>query len=189
MDCSPPGSPVHGISQTRILERVAISSSRGSSQPGSNPPCLASPALAGRFFTILPPGKPLFVNKLVDSRWCSIQDRTNTKEHTLAGIFWAGFLCISQLRQEWLSSTKDKMSQYMIFFHTSLLFNGQQVPRQHFFLLSALGGNRRYGRTSRCLNKNGMKDRHCLRHRNSLLYARFLNSTCGQGAFPHSLRF
>ena len=33
-DCSPPGSSVYGISQTRILERVAISSSRGSSQPG-----------------------------------------------------------------------------------------------------------------------------------------------------------
>ena len=30
MDCSPPGSSVHGISQTRILEWVAISS-RGSS--------------------------------------------------------------------------------------------------------------------------------------------------------------
>ena len=28
-----PGSSVHGISQARILERVAISSSRGSSQP------------------------------------------------------------------------------------------------------------------------------------------------------------
>ena len=25
MDCSPPGSPVHGISQARMLERVAIS--------------------------------------------------------------------------------------------------------------------------------------------------------------------
>ena len=31
MDCSPPGSSVHGISQTRILEWVAIS--RGSSPP------------------------------------------------------------------------------------------------------------------------------------------------------------
>ena len=30
MGCSPPGSSVHGISQARILERVAISSSRGS---------------------------------------------------------------------------------------------------------------------------------------------------------------
>ena len=33
MDCSPPGSSVHGISQTRTLEWVAISFSRGSSQP------------------------------------------------------------------------------------------------------------------------------------------------------------
>ena len=33
MDCSPPGSSVHGISQGRILEWVAISSSRESLQP------------------------------------------------------------------------------------------------------------------------------------------------------------
>ena len=32
MDCSPPDSSVHGISQGRILEWVAISASRGSSQ-------------------------------------------------------------------------------------------------------------------------------------------------------------
>ena len=32
MDCSPPGSSVHGILQARILEWVAISFSRGSSQ-------------------------------------------------------------------------------------------------------------------------------------------------------------
>ena len=33
MDCSLPGSHVHGILQARILEWVAMSSSRGSSQP------------------------------------------------------------------------------------------------------------------------------------------------------------
>ena len=31
LDCSPPGSSVHGISQARILEWVAIFFSRGSS--------------------------------------------------------------------------------------------------------------------------------------------------------------
>ena len=37
MDCSPSGSSVCGIIQARILEWVAIPSSRGSSQPrGSN---------------------------------------------------------------------------------------------------------------------------------------------------------
>ena len=33
MDCSPPGSSVHGILQATILEWVAMSSSRGSSPP------------------------------------------------------------------------------------------------------------------------------------------------------------
>ena len=33
MDCSPPGSSAHGIFQARLLEWVAISFSRGSSQP------------------------------------------------------------------------------------------------------------------------------------------------------------
>ena len=33
MDCSPPGSSVHRILQARVLEWVAISFSRGSSQP------------------------------------------------------------------------------------------------------------------------------------------------------------
>ena len=33
MDCSPPGSSVHGILQARIQEWVAISFSRGSSGP------------------------------------------------------------------------------------------------------------------------------------------------------------
>ena len=34
MDCSPPGSSVHRISQARILEWIAYPFSRGSSQPG-----------------------------------------------------------------------------------------------------------------------------------------------------------
>ena len=33
VDCSPPGSSVHGIFQARTLEWVAMPSSRGSSQP------------------------------------------------------------------------------------------------------------------------------------------------------------
>ena len=39
MDCSPPDSSVHGILQARILEWVAMPSSRGSSQPGIEPSC------------------------------------------------------------------------------------------------------------------------------------------------------
>src|SRR5574339_102594 len=40
MDCSPPGSSVHGILQARILEWVAITFSKGSAQPGGLNPGL-----------------------------------------------------------------------------------------------------------------------------------------------------
>ena len=40
-----------GILQARVLEWVAMPSSRGSSQPRDWPESLTSPALAGRFFT------------------------------------------------------------------------------------------------------------------------------------------
>ena len=45
MDCKLPGSSVHGISQARILELVAISFSRDPSHPGIEPVSLASPLL------------------------------------------------------------------------------------------------------------------------------------------------
>ena len=57
MNCSPPGSFVHGILQTRILEWIAVASSRGFPTQGLNLKSLASPALVGRFFTTVPPGK------------------------------------------------------------------------------------------------------------------------------------
>ena len=55
IDCSPPGSPVHGIPQARILEWVAVSSFRESSWPRYQI-CVSS--LAGVFFTTELPGKP-----------------------------------------------------------------------------------------------------------------------------------
>ena len=58
MECSPPGSSVHGISQVWILEWVAISFSRVGifPNPGIKPVSLV---LAGGFFTTEPPGKPI----------------------------------------------------------------------------------------------------------------------------------
>ena len=47
MDCSPSGSSVHGISQGRVLEKVAIPFSRGYSEPGVRP---GPPALVGGFY-------------------------------------------------------------------------------------------------------------------------------------------
>ena len=45
VDCSPPGSSVHGILHARILEWAAVPTL------GMEPASLTSPALKGRFFT------------------------------------------------------------------------------------------------------------------------------------------
>ena len=51
MDCSPPGSSVHGILQARTLEQVAMPASGDLLKPGIELESLMSPALAGGFFT------------------------------------------------------------------------------------------------------------------------------------------
>ena len=63
VDCSLPDSSVHGILQAKILEWVAISFSRGSSQPRD---WTWVSCIAGRRFTLwatrelpAPPGKPI----------------------------------------------------------------------------------------------------------------------------------
>ena len=49
VDCTPPGSSVHGILQARILEWVAISFSRGSSRPRDR---TRVSRIAGRHFNL-----------------------------------------------------------------------------------------------------------------------------------------
>ena len=79
MDCSLPGSCVHGILQARILKWVALPSSRGSSHPRDWTLSLIFPELAGGFFTTSttweadsffttePREKPLFIPSLISS--------------------------------------------------------------------------------------------------------------------------
>ena len=59
MTCSLPDSSVHGILYVRVLEWVAMPSSRGSSRPRDQ---TRVSCIAGRFFIIEPPGKPTFTN-------------------------------------------------------------------------------------------------------------------------------
>ena len=49
MDCSPPDSSLHGVLQARILKRIAISYSRGSSRPRDRTHISHT---EGRFFTV-----------------------------------------------------------------------------------------------------------------------------------------
>ena len=50
MDCSPPGSSVHGVLQTRILEWTTCPLPGDLPNPGIKPESFPSPVLAGSFF-------------------------------------------------------------------------------------------------------------------------------------------
>ena len=78
MNCSQPGSSVHGILQARILEWVAIPFSRGFSQPRDQT-CFS--CIVGGFFTAEPPASSL----------------GSANNFHLPGVFKHTFRCIKQL--------------------------------------------------------------------------------------------
>ena len=77
MDCSPPGSSVHGISQAIILQQADISSSKESSRPRDQ-----TSALADGFFTTELPGKPIQIYKavVIKTLWQRYKDRKATED-------------------------------------------------------------------------------------------------------------
>ena len=64
MDCSPPGSSVHGILQARILKWIAMPLVQGIFLPGPGikPASLLFPAWQEGFLPLASPGKYLTVN-------------------------------------------------------------------------------------------------------------------------------
>ena len=62
MDCSPQGSFVCGILQARIVEWIAIPTSRGSSPPRKRTRLSCGSCFARRFFTAEPLVKPLYTH-------------------------------------------------------------------------------------------------------------------------------
>ena len=84
MDCSLPGSTIHGIFQARVLEWVAISFSRGSSWP-SNQTWVSH--ITGRRFTIWATREDFIESKR--EQWAKKEmgkefEQTFTKEINLA---------------------------------------------------------------------------------------------------------
>ena len=69
MDCSPPGSTVHGILQARILDTGLLCPCPGDlPNPGIKPSSLMSPALASRFFATSSSWEALIGDLVTDMR-------------------------------------------------------------------------------------------------------------------------
>jgi len=58
MECSPPGSSLHGIFQARILDELSFPPPGDLPNPGIKPASLRSSASAGRFFSTSATQKP-----------------------------------------------------------------------------------------------------------------------------------
>ena len=94
MDCSPPGSSLHGILQARVLEWVAMPPSRGSSQlKDSTPISYVSYVSLYRQESSLPlasPGKPLSGHEVKVAQSCPTH--CDPMDYTVHGILQARIL-------------------------------------------------------------------------------------------------
>ena len=111
MDCSLPGSSLHGIFQARTLKWGAISYSRGGlPDPGVEPMSLVSPAWAGRFFTTSPTWEADLYHK--------------TFIHALDAVDWEG-----RNIQVWIYSLSNCIILGNIFSFSlgSSSYNGDQI--------------------------------------------------------------
>ena len=85
MDCSPPGSSVHGISQARIREWVAIPFSRGSSQCRE---WIWVSHIAGKFFPIWATGEALNPVCIISGNCKPLVNNNGFLILFLNGILW-----------------------------------------------------------------------------------------------------
>ena len=123
MDCNPLGSSFHGIFQTRILEQVAICYTRGSSQLWDQTTYLVSPALAGRFFTTMPPGKPrahaVIAKQKKKPFHCVLEDLYNDPSQILDGSWMTPKI---KTQVCWLEKRKEVSSNSISDFHQLISF-------------------------------------------------------------------
>ena len=112
MDHSPPGSSVHGTIPARILDQVAISSSKRSSRSKEQTCWLgfrAASALAGGFFITEPPGKPL-------------------------SLMWSHLFCLFACDFDFILSLAQPMS-FLLFFSEKKINLIYQMPLYKYNIL------------------------------------------------------
>ena len=94
-DCSPPGCSVHEILQARILEWVAMPSSRGSSWPNDWTHVSCISCIADRFFTTEPPRCStctLLYTKLGFPSGSAVENLPAMQETWVESLGWEDFL-------------------------------------------------------------------------------------------------
>ena len=136
MDCSLPGSSVHGIFKARVLEWVAISFSRGYSQPRN---WIRVSWIAGEFFTTeKPPLKSTW--QIIVSHKCFLNEE-QTNELSWFYLLWG--LCVFTC----LSLTCSKLCQMFKFLSKYIKF--------YFFLRRTAFEGTEQGVTGEAMKRTG----------------------------------
>ena len=130
VDGSPPGSSVHGIPQTRILEWVAVSSSRGSSQPRDQTRNSWVSCLAGSLYHLRRLGSPSGVCKTV---WQTLAFRHSAQWSSGWDDGLPGGTCRIQGRDAWEAPTWTGLEETGA--------DGQQTVRPQRPLMSRKGAD------------------------------------------------
>ena len=112
MDCSPPGSSVHGIFQARILECFAISTSRGFPDPRIEP---GSSALQVDSLPTELPGKHILIVSLI-----YFSRHYATFRSLSLWLFWFFFSC-SFIHATHIYWVTDAWTIYWISFHIEVI--------------------------------------------------------------------
>ena len=111
-DCSPPGFSVHGILQARILEWIAITFSRGSSQPRIKP---EFPALKADSLLSEPPEKLISYKLVLNSfGFAAIQSLSNSQLPSTWPLHHKGSHLQHINKWEWLCSNKTSFTKTLL---------------------------------------------------------------------------
>ena len=89
MDCSPPGSSVHWVSQARILEWVSMPSSKDLPNPGIKPVSLSLVRWWAGSLPLVPPGNPILVAPILTFKLCDIFTENSWAKFLLAQLMWS----------------------------------------------------------------------------------------------------
>ena len=105
MDCSLPGSSVHGILQARILEWVAVPVSRGSSQPRNFESGVS--CIAGGFFTSWATREALNSALPPPAFYCFIYSKCTSANNLVCQVD----ILLSVLKEKWGQISRHLSSQ------------------------------------------------------------------------------
>ena len=113
MECSPPGSSVHGILQARTLEWVACPPPGDLPDPVIKPASPAAPCVEGGFFTTEPPENPSSPRSSTDHLFFRIFVNGNNCERIAIILNWFFFCDMTISPPQFSGFIKDFSSSGM----------------------------------------------------------------------------